>query len=75
MRDHSIDTRISVRGSLDGSRAADHDQLFDGFRRYQFNAREFARLLQLRSEALDGRMGNGRWITDLSAMLTIAVDM
>ena len=43
----------------------DHDQPFAGFRPYQFSTRQLARLLQLRSELLDARLGLGRWVQDL----------
>ncbi len=54
-------------GSLDGAGAADHDQPFCGFRPYQFGTRQLARLLQLRGEVLEARLGNGRWAHDLPA--------
>ena len=53
------------RGSLDGLGASDHDEPFLGFRSYQFSTRQLARLLQLRGECLEGRLGRGRWATDL----------
>ena len=53
-------------GSLDGSGAGDHDQPFSGFHAYQFNTRQLLALLQLRSEALEGRLGTGRWAEDLA---------
>ena len=55
----------SPRGSLDGAGAGDHDQPFLGFRSYQFGTRQLARLLQLRGEALEARLGHGRWALDL----------
>jgi hypothetical protein len=55
------------QGSLDGAGAGDHDEPFGGFRPYHFNLRQFARLLQLRSELLDARLGHGRWAQDLAA--------
>jgi hypothetical protein len=50
-----------------GRDAGDHDQPFAGFRPYQFSTRQLARLLQLRSELLDARLGLGRWVQDLGA--------
>ena len=58
----------SPRGSLDGAGAGDHDQPFRGFRTYQFSTRQFARLLQVRSECLEARLGHGRWAQDLVAI-------
>ena len=55
----------SPRGSLDGIGAGDHDEPFGGFRAYQFSTRQLARLLQLRGEVLDARLGHGRWALDL----------
>jgi hypothetical protein len=49
----------------DGRGAGDRDQPFAGFRPYQFSTRQLARLLQLRSELLDARLGLGRWVQDL----------
>ena len=54
-------------GSLDGTGAGDHDQPFAGFRAYQFSTRQLARLLQVRSECLEARLGRGRWAGDLVA--------
>lgn len=54
-------------GSLDGASAGDHDQPFGGFRSYQFSTRQLARLLQVRSECLEARLGRGRWAEDLAA--------
>jgi hypothetical protein len=56
----------SPRGSLDGAGAGDHDEPFEGFRPYQFSTRQFARLLRLRSDLLDARLGHGRWAADLA---------
>jgi hypothetical protein len=55
-------------GSHDGTGAGDHDEPYRGFRTYLFNTRQFARLLQLRSDVLEARLGNGRWATDLSQL-------
>jgi hypothetical protein len=55
------------RGSLDGDGAGDHDQAFVGYRAYQFSTRQLARLLQVRGEVLEARLGNGRWISDVAA--------
>jgi hypothetical protein len=57
--------RQSADGSLDGAGASDHDEPFAGFRSYQFSTRQLARLLQLRSELLEARLGHGRWALDL----------
>ena len=54
-------------GSHDGSSAADHDQPYAGFRSYQFGTRQLVRLLQLRGEILEARLGHGRWAQDLVA--------
>jgi hypothetical protein len=51
----------------DGRGAGDHDQPFAGFRAYQFSTRQLARLLLRRGEALDARLGVGRWAQDLGA--------
>jgi hypothetical protein len=53
-------------GSQDGTGAGDHDQPFNGFRAYQFNTHELARMLQLRSELLEAKLGRGRWSDDLA---------
>jgi hypothetical protein len=58
-------TTRSRCGSLDGAGAGDHDEPFGGFRSYQFSTRQFARLLQLRGELLEARLGHGRWAPDL----------
>jgi hypothetical protein len=44
-------------GSQDAG-AGDHDELFGGFRPYRFSTRGLGRLLQLRSELLDERLGH-----------------
>jgi hypothetical protein len=68
MNDQSTSTTDgSRRGSLDGTGAGDHDEFFSGFHAYQFSTRQLARLLHLRSELLDARLGEGRWATDLVA--------
>jgi hypothetical protein len=51
----------------DRAGAGDHDEPFRGFRSYPFSTRELARLLQLRSECLEARLGRGRWASDLVA--------
>ena len=53
-------------GSLDRTGAGDHDEPYSGFQTYQFSTRQFARLLQLRGEALEARLGQGRWESDLA---------
>jgi hypothetical protein len=68
MNDEQITTsEPSVRGSHDGSSAGDHDQPYSGVRAYQFSTRQLARLLQLRGELLEARLGHGRWALDLAA--------
>ena len=62
--DHDQD--VEPRGSLDGAGAGDHDEPFGGFQPYQFSTRQRARLLQLRGELLEARLGHGRWTTDLA---------
>jgi hypothetical protein len=57
----------SEPGTRDGAGAGDHDQPFVGSRVYHFSTRQRARLLQLRSEVLDARLGYGRWTQDISA--------
>jgi len=67
---HDLDTHdqdADVHGSLDGAGAGDHDEPFSGFQAYQFSTRQHARLLQLRGELLEARLGHGRWATDLAA--------
>jgi hypothetical protein len=59
-------SRGGPRGSLDGCGAGDHDELFSGFHAYQFSTRQLARLLQLRGELLDARLGQGRWVLDVA---------
>jgi len=54
-------------GSHDGTSAGDHDAAYAGFRAYQFGTRQLARLLQLRGELLEARLGHGRWAEDLAA--------
>ena len=61
---HANPTR--TLGTHDGTGAGDHDQPFAGFRPYHFNTSQLARLLHLRSEALDARLGFGRWARDLT---------
>jgi hypothetical protein len=68
MNDEQISTtNPSAPGSHDGSSAGDHDQPYAGFRSYQFGTRQLARLLQLRGELLEARLGHGRWAADLAA--------
>jgi len=66
--DHAThDHDAEPHGSLDGAGAGDHDEPFGGFQAYQFSTRQRARLLQLRGELLEARLGHGRWATDLAA--------
>jgi hypothetical protein len=67
MNEQSTPTSVGTFGSHDGVGAGDHDQPFTGFRSYQFGTRQFARLLKLRGECLEARLGNGRWAHDLGA--------
>jgi hypothetical protein len=46
-------------GTKDGTGSGDHDQPFHGFRAYYFTSRQMIRLLILRSDALDARLGVG----------------
>ena len=59
-----ITSRFGAR-SLDGEGAGDHDQPFAGFRAYVFNTRQLARLLQVRGELLEARLGHGQWASDV----------
>jgi hypothetical protein len=68
MKDQPSTTRYSrTPGSHDGDGAGDRDQPFFGFREYQFNTRQLARLLQLRGKVLEARLGQGVWAQDVSA--------
>ena len=68
MNDEQISTsNPRARGSHDGTSAGDHDQPYAGFRAYQFGTRQLVRLLQLRGELLEARLGHGRWAQDLTA--------
>jgi hypothetical protein len=44
---------------------SDRNEHLRDFRVYQFSTRQLARLLQLRSDALDARLGIGRWTADI----------
>jgi hypothetical protein len=55
-----------VPGSHDGQGAGDHDEVFVGYRAYQFSTRQLAGLLQLRGELLEARLGHGRWASDVA---------
>jgi hypothetical protein len=46
----------------DGQGAGDHDCPFMGFRRSPFTTRQPMRLVPLRSDALDARLGHGPWV-------------
>ena len=68
MDEKSTSVRIDGgKGSLDGHSAGDHDQPFAGYRAYQFSTRQIARMLQVRSDVLEARLGYGRWASDLVA--------
>jgi hypothetical protein len=62
----STPNSVTATGSLDGQGAADHDQPFDGFHAYRFSTRQVLGFLQLRSDALEARLGSGRWAEDLA---------
>ena len=67
MNDRDVFTReANERGCHAGDGDTDHDQPFAGFRSYQFHTLQLIRLLHLRSELLEARLGNGRWATDLA---------
>jgi hypothetical protein len=59
-------------GSKDGQGAGDCDQPYYGFRPYQFSTRQLTRLLLLRGEALEARLGQGRFADDMSAKVDVA---
>ncbi len=48
-------------GSHDGSGSADHDVPFAGYSPNHFNTWQMLRLLLLRSEVLEGKLGRGRF--------------
>jgi hypothetical protein len=45
----------------------DHDAPFARFQAYHFSTRQLARLLVLRGQIQDGRLGHGRYTDDLHA--------
>jgi hypothetical protein len=53
--------------SPDGRGAGDHDKPFAGFGAHQVSTRQLMHLLLRRSDALDARLGLGRWAQDLGA--------
>jgi hypothetical protein len=53
-------------GTRDGPGAGDQDGPFHGFSRQLFSTRQLVRLLLLRSEGLEARLGRGRWAADLA---------
>jgi len=59
-------TAVFGPGSLDGDGAGDHDQVFVGYRAYLFSTRQLARLLQVRGELLEARLGHGQWASDVA---------
>jgi hypothetical protein len=63
MNEQPSTTSNTSRAAIGG----DHDQPHAGYRAYQFSTRERARLLQLRGDLLEARLGRGRWVEDLSA--------
>ena len=52
-------------GTKDGSGSGDSDQPYSGYRIYHFTTREMLRLLELRSDVLEARLGRGRFEMDL----------
>jgi hypothetical protein len=58
-------TDTDEAGSKDGQGAGDHDMPFCGFRPSQFSLREMSRLLILRGQVLDAKMGWGPFIEDI----------
>ena len=54
-----------VVGSKDGEGAGDHDSPFAGFLASHFSTRQMVRLLLLRSDVLDARLGQGPLVDDL----------
>jgi hypothetical protein len=58
-------TNTDDRGSKDGQGAGDHDVPFRGFRPTDFTLREMSRLLILRGQVLDAKMGGGPYVADL----------
>ena len=68
MDDQPVSIPYDLRpGSLDGEGAGDHDQPFAGYHAYLFSTRQLARLLQVRGEVLEARLGHGRWTSDVAA--------
>jgi hypothetical protein len=60
------DQPVPERASFQRRAACENEnEQFREFRRYQFSTHQLARLLQLRSDALDARLGIGRWTMDL----------
>jgi hypothetical protein len=65
-RQPALPAPLSVTSDRPDRRGAgDHDALFAGFRAYQFSTRQLIQLLLRRSDALDARLGLGRWAQDL----------
>jgi hypothetical protein len=57
--------QIQVVGSKDGAGAGDHDLPFAGFQAAAFSTRQMVRLLLLRSDVLDARLGQGPFAADI----------
>jgi hypothetical protein len=60
-----METRALVTGSKDGEGAGDHDLPYEGFHPAAFNTRQLARLLILRGEVLEAKLGRGRFAFDI----------
>jgi hypothetical protein len=60
-----VRTDTDETGSKDGDGAGDHDVPFGGFRPNQFSIREMSRLLILRGQVMDAKMGWGPFVDDL----------
>jgi hypothetical protein len=59
-------TSTQQSGSHDGSGAGDHDEPFCGFRSCHFSTRQLARLLLVRGEVLEAKLGRGRYAGDIT---------
>ena len=53
-------------GTKDGVGSGDHDMPFAGHRAYPFSTHVRLKLLLLRGEVLDARLGRGRFADDVS---------
>ena len=48
---------VDERGSKDGEGAGDHDEPFAGFRAYRFSTHQRVRLILIRGDLLEARLG------------------